>query len=144
MSFSVSSTIPEIAARFGRGIPPQLLDAGVAMIADSLAEPLKAAVEAETPVDTGALRASTDTHVIDMPGQAVLEARQTAENESGQYYAHWVFTQHRIVAWGHDTGRLSTPNEYPQRALARLGPEMDAAAHEATAATAVRIARILE
>lgn len=143
MPFTISSTIPEIAAKLYRGIPPQLLDAGVAMIAEELKDRYTEAVIREEPERTGQLKDKTASTVTPMPGMAMLETRSDAQNQSNQHYAYFVYTQHRIVAWGHDTGRLSVPNEFPKRAMAAMLPRIEAESLVGAEETATRILRIL-
>lgn len=139
-----SAELDALAVRLAAGIPPQLLDAGVLRIAESLQDPVTAAMQDEEPERTGALKENTAARASALPGAAaLLETRSSAENSSGQFYARWVFTQHRIVAWGHDTGRLSTPNAFPTRALERVSPEITAAVAAGAAGIGALIARIL-
>jgi hypothetical protein len=95
-----------------------------------------------TPVASGALRDSTAV-TVRSEGElsATIEVRQPATNAQGQQYAIYVIMGHRIVAWGHDTGRMQPPNDYPARADAILRPAMErhmkAVGHDAMIETVV-------
>ena len=66
----------------------------------------------EVPVDTSALQKS---HIISPATMFTSHAEVYTEKE----YAVPVHEGHRIVAWGHDTGRRQPPNPWMLRAAER-------------------------
>lgn len=87
---------------------------------------------AEVPVRTGQLQQS---HV--MTPATVHTAR--AEVYTEKEYAVPVHEGHRIVAWGHDTGRKQPPNPWMKRAAERAEGKIDSIFSEA----ADNIARLI-
>lgn len=85
---------------------------------------VKAQVIRNCPVDTGSLSASTTQevdrikHVLYIIGYGD-ESRVEPERK---YYAAWVDLGHRIVVFGHDTGRVQPPTAYMRRALYKSYP----------------------
>lgn len=75
------------------------------------------------PKDTGKLASTTDFTVEDRTLYITAtgdEERMGGENR--KYYAAWVDLGHRIIAWGHDTGKVQPPTAYMRRALYRRYP----------------------
>lgn len=99
-----------------------------ALADDTLETKLGPMVEAEvvrnTPVDLGKLRDSVTSdvdrtrHVLTVSAYGDEERR--AENR--KYYAAWVDLGHRLIAWGHDTGRVIKPTAFMRKALYRRYP----------------------
>lgn len=146
MAFSITDDLGPVASRYAAGVPAQLLEAGVALIAESLSEPVKAAIAAETPVapiNGGTLQQSTDSAIVPFGTDLMLEVTQDAQSTDGKYYGQFVIHGHRIVAWGHDTGRMQPPDDYVSRGLADVAPEMDAALYAGAGKLALSVAAIL-
>lgn len=82
---------------------------------------MEAEVKKNTPIDTGALidsvKYSVDRTEHTLIVQAYGDEERAAENR--KYYAAWVDLGHRIIAWGHDTGRVQPPTAFMRRALYR-------------------------
>lgn len=94
----------------------------IAVEAALVAEPV---LKAHTPVVTGKLRDATghgDPEIID--GAIVIPLVQPAQNKQGVRYWRFVANPHRIVAWGHDTGRMYPGNPYPAEAMLEAEPPM--------------------
>lgn len=105
---------------------------------------LTQAMEQETPVDTGALKDSTKATVFFPSGETLLEEHQDAQSKGGLYYGQFVIHGHRIVAWGHDTGRMQPPNDYPERALEMIRPEVDSILEAAIQDVGTTVAMVLK
>lgn len=98
-------------------------------------------VQAHTPVDTGALRDSTVADVSGVGLERTVEIRQPATNEQGTEYVQYVVQGHRIVAWGHDTGRFLPGNPYPADALDQAEPAIQTEIEATVRAFAEGLAR---
>lgn len=72
----------------------------------------------EVPVDTSQLQKS---HILEPATPLRLSAEVYTELE----YAVPVHEGHRIVAWGHDTGRKQPPNPWMQRAADKSGSQIN-------------------
>lgn len=64
------------------------------------------------PEDTGALKESVEHH---MEGPTLIVS--ATGGADGRTYAAYVELGHRIVAWGHDTGKVQPPRPYLRPAL---------------------------
>jgi hypothetical protein len=78
---------------------------------DKVARDVLADMKAIVPVDTGALRESLDLGRIDDTTVRV--------GSKDKDYSVYVEEGHRIVAWGHETGRFQPPQPYMRPALFR-------------------------
>lgn len=85
------------------------LTGDVADLLEHVAVAVEADAKAGCPVDTGHLRDSIEHEV----------SGDTARVGSNVDYAGYVEEGHRIVAWGHDTGRFQPPEPYLRPALYR-------------------------
>lgn len=83
------------------------LDAPTAEMLERLGTGIEADAKAACPVRTGRLRDSIG-HEVD---------GDTVRVGSDLDYAGYVEEGHRIVAWGHDTGRFEPPNPFLRPAL---------------------------
>lgn len=87
----------------------QRIDGDVTELLERLGTVIEADAKAGCPVDTGELRESIEHEVSD----------DTLRVGSNVSYAGYVEEGHRIVAWGHDTGRYAPPQAYLRPALYR-------------------------
>lgn len=78
---------------------------------DVLGPAIRESAKAYCPKDTGALAESIEDHVEDH--RLIV----TASGDSGRDYAAYVELGHRIVAWGHPTGRQQPPRPFLRPAL---------------------------
>lgn len=85
----------------------QHLDAPQAEMLERLGAEIEGDAKAGCPVDTGRLRESIG-HQVD---------GDTVRVGSDLDYAGFVEEGHRIVAWGHDTGKFEPPNPFLRPAL---------------------------
>jgi len=85
------------------------IDGDVTDLLELFGGQIEADAKAGCPVDTGQLRASIE-HEVDS---------DTLRVGSNVEYAGYVEEGHRIVAWGHDTGRYAPPQPYLKPALYR-------------------------
>jgi hypothetical protein len=85
---------------------------------DRLGPAIADQVRRNCPVDTGALRESTDHHVSDHVLYVTATGDETRTgSEAHKYYAAWQDSGYHLVAWGHPTGRWFPGNAYMRRAL---------------------------
>lgn len=94
------------------------------MLDDKLGPMMVAEVIKNCPKDTGKLADSTD-HEVDRDKHVLYVTATGDEEREGErrkYYAAWVDLGHRIIAWGHDTGKVKQPTAYMRRALYRRYP----------------------
>lgn len=143
MGFVIDSDLRAVATRYDVSVPGRLLDAGMSIVAESMRTPVESAIKAETPVDTGQLQTSTSSSILPLPDGVMLQIDQDAESTDGQFYGQFVIHGHRIVAWGHDTGRTQPANDYPSRALVNVAPDMVAALYAGAGKLALSVASIL-
>lgn len=83
------------------------LAAPVAELLERFGTEIEADAKAACPVDTGRLRESIDHEVAG----GVLRVGSNVD------YAGYVEEGHRIVAWGHETGRFEPPEPFLRPAL---------------------------
>lgn len=81
---------------------------------------MKAEVQRNTPIDTGKLIDSVYYEVDREKHELNVGATGDPERPEGrQWYALYVDLGHRIIAWGHDTGRVKQPTAFIRKALYR-------------------------
>lgn len=85
------------------------IDGGTAELLERLGVAIEADAKVAAPVLTGALRESIE-HEVD---------GDTLRVGSNLHYAAPVEEGHRIVAWGHETGKFQPPQPYLRPALYR-------------------------
>lgn len=81
-------------------------------------------VRRNTPRDTGALVESVEDIVDRGAHKLYIQAYgdDLREADNRKYYAAYVDLGHRLIAWGHDTGRVIAPTAFMRRALYRRYP----------------------
>lgn len=92
------------------------------MLDTKLGPMMKEEVKRNTPVDLGHLRDSVDYSVEDHTLYVQAYGDDMREAENRKYYAAWVDLGHRLIAWGHDTGKIIKPTAFMRRALYRRYP----------------------
>lgn len=70
-----------------------------------------------TPMPGGALRDSIEYHLRMHTLIVRATGNESSDNGGPRYYAYWVETGHRIVVFGHDTGRTKEPQPFLRPAL---------------------------
>lgn len=86
----------------------------VNLLAETLGPEIAADASRLAPKDTGALAASV-AHGMESTTLVV----KASGGAGGREYALWVEEGHRIIAWGHDTGRYQPPRPFLRPALYR-------------------------
>jgi len=106
---------------------------------------VEAVYKAVTPVLTGNLERSTTASITIIGDglEAEIAVDQPAQNERGDQYARFLIQGHRIVAWGHDTGRYQPPNPYPDQARIMVAPMLQRAMKRTGEETMIALTTIL-
>lgn len=92
------------------------------MLQTKLGPMMEEQVKANTPVDLGNLRDSVTMEVTDHKLYINAYGDEEREGENRKYYAAWVDLGHKLIAWGHDTGRVIKPTAFMRKALYRRYP----------------------